>query len=59
MDADGVAMAAIQGLHEELKDRDAKIERLEQQFKQQQAVIDGLRKLLCAQNPQAGICQQR
>ncbi len=59
VDADGVAMAAIQGLHEELKDRDAKIERLEQQLKGQQTVIDGLRKLLCAQNPQADVCRNQ
>jgi len=71
IDPDGVALAAIQGLHEELKDRDARIERLdqqakeqqlravqlEQQVKQQQAVIDGLRQLLCAQNRQATVCQ--
>ena len=71
IDPDGVALAAIQGLHEELKDRDARIERLdqqakeqqlravqlEQQVKQQQAVIDGLRQLLCAQNRQAAVCQ--
>ncbi|HMX26863.1 MAG TPA: tail fiber domain-containing protein, partial [Blastocatellia bacterium] len=58
VDADGVALAAIQGLHEELKDRDAKIERLERQLKGQQALIDGLRKLLCAQNPQADVCRK-
>ncbi len=57
VDADGVALAAIQGLHEELKDRDVRIERLEQQAKQQQSVIDGMRKLLCAHNPQADVCQ--
>jgi hypothetical protein len=65
VDADGVALAAIQGLHEELKDRDARLEQqqqelgqLKQQVKQQQALIDGLRKLLCAQNPQAEVCQK-
>ena len=65
VDADGVALAAIQGLHEELKDRDAKLEQqqqqlgqLKQQLKQQQTLIDGLRKLLCAQNPQAAVCQK-
>jgi trimeric autotransporter adhesin len=58
VDADGVALAAIQGLHEELKDRDAKLEQLQQQLKQQQAAIDGLRKLVCAQSPQAEVCQK-
>lgn len=65
VDADGVALAAIQGLHEELKDRDDKLAQqqqelgqLKQQLKQQQAVIDGMRKLICAQNPQADVCQK-
>ncbi|HEV2914990.1 MAG TPA: tail fiber domain-containing protein, partial [Pyrinomonadaceae bacterium] len=46
IDPDGVALAAIQGLHEELKDRDAKIGGLQQQVKSQQEQIDGLKKLL-------------
>lgn len=65
IDADGVALAAIQGLNEELKDRDAKIEEqqkalndLQEQVKRQEAELDGLKKLLCAQNPQAGICRE-
>jgi hypothetical protein len=61
IDPDGVAFAAIQGLNEELKDelktRDAKIERLETQLKQQQGVIEGMKKLLCANNPTADVCK--
>ncbi|HEX8267739.1 MAG TPA: tail fiber domain-containing protein [Pyrinomonadaceae bacterium] len=61
IDPDGVALAAIQGLNEELKDelktRDAKIERLETQLKQQQIVIEGMKKLLCANNPNADVCK--
>lgn len=64
VDADGVALAAIQGLNEELKDRDAKIEEqqkqltlLQEQVKQQQATLDGLKKLLCSANPQADVCK--
>ncbi|HEX8395976.1 MAG TPA: tail fiber domain-containing protein [Pyrinomonadaceae bacterium] len=61
IDPDGVALAAIQGLNEELKDelktRDVKIERLETQLKQQQAVIEGMKKLLCANNPTADVCK--
>ena len=61
IDPDGVALAAIQGLNEELKDelktRDAKIERLETQLKQQQVVIEGMKKLLCANNPTADVCK--
>jgi len=65
VDADGVALAAIQGLNEELKDRDRKIEKLEtqlnqqqQQLQRQQTAIDELKKLLCAANPGADVCKQ-
>lgn len=62
VDADGVALAAIQGLNEELndelKDRDAKINRLEEQVKQQQALVEAMRKMLCQQNPQTEICKR-
>jgi hypothetical protein len=61
IDPDGIALAAIQGLNEELKDelktRDAKIERLETQLKQQQTVLEGMKKLLCANNPNADVCK--
>lgn len=71
IDPDGVALAAIQGLNEELKDRDAKIgeqekelqeqkQRLieaEGQLRRQQGAIDALKKLVCAQNPGADICK--
>lgn len=71
IDPDGVAFAAIQGLSEELKDRDRKIadqqkqlqeqdQRLntvQEQLKQQQLVIDSLKKLLCANNPAAEVCK--
>jgi hypothetical protein len=64
IDPDGVALAAIQGLNEELKDRDAKIEeqrtqleQLRQQVRQQQALIEGVRKLLCQQNARASVCK--
>lgn len=58
VDADGVAFAAIQGLNEELKDRDKKIENLENQLKQQQTTIDALKKLMCESNPAAELCKQ-
>lgn|GEM_PF-6037506 len=58
VDPDGVALAAIQGLNEELKDRDVKIEKLETQLKQQQSIIEGMKKLLCADKPNAEICRQ-
>jgi hypothetical protein len=75
VDPDGVALAAIQGLNEELKDelknRDVKIERQQQQIAQQQQqitqlqerdqkqqiMIDEMKKLLCISNPSAGICK--
>jgi len=54
VDPDGVALAAIQGLNEkltdELKDRDLKIEQLQQQ-------LNALKKLVCAQNPAAELCK--
>lgn len=64
VDPDGVALAAIQGLNEELKDRDKKIEQQQQQITQlqeqaqrQQTIIDEMKKLLCVSNPSAGICK--
>jgi hypothetical protein len=64
IDPDGVALAAIQGLNEELKDRDAKIEeqraqleQLRQQVGQQQALLEGMRQLLCQQNSRADVCK--
>ncbi|HEX7999979.1 MAG TPA: tail fiber domain-containing protein [Pyrinomonadaceae bacterium] len=66
IDPDGVALAAIQGLNEEIKDRDVKIEeqqrqldKLQQQVKEQQSLMDGLRKLVCQQNPQADVCKAK
>ena len=57
IDPDGVALAAIQGLNEELKDRDASIDALQRQLKQQQATIEGLKQLVCADHPNAGVCK--
>ena len=57
IDPDGVALAAIQGLHEELKDRDAKIEQLQQQLQKQQTMLESLRQLLCQHNSQSGVCK--
>jgi peptidoglycan hydrolase CwlO-like protein len=64
-------MAAIQGLHAELTDRNKQIESLVQrinrqqtQFEQQQnritqqqQLIEGLKKLVCAQTPTAAVCK--
>ncbi|MBS1794160.1 MAG: tail fiber domain-containing protein [Acidobacteria bacterium] len=65
IDPDGVAFAAIQGLSEELKDRDKKIAEqqqqlndLERQVKQQQTLLEGMKKLLCADKPDAEVCRQ-
>jgi hypothetical protein len=68
VDADGVALAAIQGLNEELKDelkaRDAKIdgqkakaERLETQIERQQKQIDELKQIVCSLKPDAAVCK--
>jgi hypothetical protein len=56
IDPDGVALAAIQGLNEELKDRDVKIESLQEQLKQQQTQIESLKKLVCLSHPNAEVC---
>ncbi|HVF56865.1 MAG TPA: tail fiber domain-containing protein [Pyrinomonadaceae bacterium] len=58
IDPDGVALAAIQGLNEELKDRDARLDALQQQVRQQQGQIDGLKKLLCLDHPEASVCKE-
>jgi hypothetical protein len=58
VDPDGVAFAAIQGLHEELKDRDARIEGLQQQLRQQQSELETLKKLLCLDHPEAAACKE-
>ena len=58
IDPDGVALAAIQGLNEELKDRDAKIDGLRQQVKQQQDQIDALKRLVCLDHPEAAVCKE-
>ena len=58
VDPDGVALAAIQGLNEELKDRDARIDSLQQQLRQQQAQLDGLKKLLCLNHADAAVCKE-
>ena len=68
VDPDGVALAAIQGLNEELKDelkaRDAKIdgqkakaERLETQIERQQKQIDELKQIVCSLKPDAAVCK--
>jgi hypothetical protein len=58
IDPDGVAFAAIQGLNEELKDRDAQIEGLQQQVKEQQTQLDALKKLVCLDHPEASVCKE-
>lgn len=58
IDPDGVALAAIQGLNEELKDRDVKIESLQEQLKQQQLQIESLKRLVCLSHPNAEACSK-
>jgi hypothetical protein len=41
-----------------VKEQQAQIEAQQQQLKQQQLQIDGLKKLLCGQNPAAEVCRQ-
>ncbi len=69
VDADGVALAAIQGLNAEVKDemklRDIKFESQQTQIETQQTTIerqqkqiDALVKLVCASNSAADVCRQ-
>lgn len=58
VDTSGVAFAAIQGLNEELKDRDKKIESQQQQINSLQQQMTEMKKLLCLQTPDAAICRQ-
>ena len=48
----------MDAIDRQMRAKNAEIEGLKQQVKQQRAMIDGLRKLLCAQNPQAEVCQK-
>jgi hypothetical protein len=64
IDPDGIAFAAIQGLYAEIKDRDTRLEQQQQQLTQfqqqlngQQAMIDELKKLVCASNRNAAVCR--
>ena len=63
IDADGVALAAIQGLNAELqetvKSRDTQIQQLQQQLKRQQNAIDNLKQLVCQNNQAAEFCQEK
>ncbi|MCP9494026.1 MAG: tail fiber domain-containing protein [Pyrinomonadaceae bacterium MAG19_C2-C3] len=49
---------AVPVLVEAVKQQQEQIEQFQNQIKQHQLVIDGLRKLVCSQNPQAEVCQQ-
>jgi hypothetical protein len=50
VDADGVVLAAIQGLHQELEDRDEQVLLLRQQ-------IEELKSLVCLEHPAAEVCR--
>jgi len=41
-----------------VKEQKARIEQQQRQLQQQQTVIDGLRKLLCQNNPRAEVCKE-
>ena len=69
VDPDGVAFAAIQGLNEKVdenmgnlkKENEAlnqKLEDRQTQINRQQATIDALKKLVCADKPEADVCRQ-
>ena len=61
VDADGVALAAIQGLNEKLEKRTEELrkenEALKQQLNSQQAAVEALKRLVCANSPNADVCK--
>lgn len=61
VDADGVALAAIQGLNEKFDERTLSLQKendaLKEWLRQQQTTIDALKKLVCANNPGAEVCK--
>ena len=57
VDADGVALAAIQGLHQELKVRDEEVAALQDELARQRAAIDQLKALVCVQAATAELCK--
>ncbi|MBS1796719.1 MAG: tail fiber domain-containing protein [Acidobacteria bacterium] len=79
IDSEGVALAAIKGLYEEIGDRDAKIAAQQTRAAEQQKIIsaqqaeikelkngvsdlktevEALKKLLCADHPEADVCRK-
>ena len=70
VDADGVALAAIQGLNAEFEERTTKlqnenntqqktIERQNEQLQNQQRQIDALKQIVCAANPNTAVCRAK
>ena len=41
-----------------IKEQQAQMEELQKQIRQQQLMIDGLKKLVCQNNPQAEVCKE-
>jgi hypothetical protein len=58
VDPDGVALAAIQGLGEELKDCDTKLDAQQKQIDALREQLEALKNLLCVANKDAEICQK-
>jgi hypothetical protein len=44
-------------MFKQIRQQQTQVEQLQEQVKEQQALIDGLKKLLCANNPNADICK--
>lgn len=65
LDEGGVALVAIQGLNEEIKERDQQINQLrqrvtaqEQQLIEQRGQIEPLKQLVCLDHPGASVCRK-
>jgi len=58
---DRLSVAFVNAIKEQQTQIEAKqkqLDTLQEQVKQQQAVIENLRKAVCSQNPQAEVCKQ-
>jgi hypothetical protein len=54
-----VLVNAVKEQQEQIQKQNAQIEAQQKQIQQQQNLIDGLRKIVCQQNPQAEICKEK
>ncbi len=52
-----VLVKGVQEQQTQIEQQQGRIEQQQKQLQQQQAIIEGLRKFVCGQNPQAEVCR--